>query len=123
MSVDQLENYLQFKRWYWTNDTEDIGYRYNYYAEGTESDYYGRPSGLGFEVLRRRQENAERDFLKVIDEYWRINTPDINGNPDGSIDDWWWFANNYIWANFPPVYWAYADLLNSAQIKYTPLFY
>jgi hypothetical protein len=52
--------------------------------------------------------------LKKLDEYWRINTPDINGNPDGSIDDWWWFANSYIWANFPPVYWAYADLLNSA---------
>jgi hypothetical protein len=36
------------------------------------------------------------------------------------VDDWWWYANDYIWNNFPPLYWGYADLLNHAQIKYVP---
>jgi hypothetical protein len=43
--------------------------------------------------------------------------------PCGDLDDWWWYANNYLWANFPPLYWGYADLLNKIEIDYTPLFY
>ena len=43
---------------------------------------------------------------------WRVNHLDDNGLPIGDVDDWWWYASNYIWANFPPLYWGYADLLN-----------
>lgn len=52
---------------------------------------------------------------------------DITGQPlrniNGDISDWWWYACNYFWANYPPVYWAMADMLNKIKIKYTPLFY
>lgn len=42
---------------------------------------------------------------------------------DGDINEWWWYACNYIWENFPPLYWGFADILNKAKIDYTPLFY
>jgi len=52
---------------------------------------------------------------------------DITGRPlrciNNDISDWWWYACNYVWANFPPLYWAVADMLNRLQIKYTPLYY
>lgn len=103
LTLAQLEPYLEFRRWYEvTSDTL---------------------SAFEKKLYQRRLENTERGFLKLLDSYWRVNTPDINGQPSGTIDDWWWYANHYIWANFPPVYWAYADLLNTAYVKYTPLFY
>jgi hypothetical protein len=41
---------------------------------------------------------------------------DITGLPlrciNADISDWWWYACNYLWANFPPLYWAVADMLN-----------
>ena len=56
-----------------------------------------------------------------IDDY------DVTGLPlrciNNDISDWWWYACNYMWANFPPLYWAVADMLNKLQIKYTPLYY
>lgn len=44
-------------------------------------------------------------------------------NCNGDINEWWWYACNYIWENFPPLYWGFADILNKAKIEYTPLFY
>ena len=79
--------------------------------------------GLGYEIQLQRVEKAEYGFLKTLADYWRVNHLDDNGLPIGDVDDWWWYASNYIWANFPPLYWGYADLLNQLQIKYTPLFY
>ena len=52
---------------------------------------------------------------------------DANGHPlrmiTGKRDDWFWYACNYTWANFPPIYWGLFDMLNEMKIKYTPLFY
>lgn len=57
----------------------------------------------------------------TIDDY------DISGLPlrciNGAISDWWWYACNYFWSNFPPLYWAAADMFNKMMIKYIPLFY
>lgn len=86
---------------------------------------------------------AEYKLLNLINDYWQMISPyyiwtaandcknssalDINGKYtrliNGDISDWWWYACNYIWANFPPLYWAAADCFNHIQIKYTPLFY
>lgn len=96
LPLNKLEGYMQFARWY------------NY----DSSDNFNK----------RRADQAEIGFLKLLANYWRINKI-CNNKPSGTIEDWWYYANNYIWENFPPLYWGYADLLNTAQIKYTPLFY
>lgn len=105
LTLDELENYMQFNRWY-SYDTTDI-YDTN---------------NLSTELNKRRADWAEIGFLKLLANYWRVNRI-CNGKSIGDINDWWWYANNYIWGNFPPIYWGYADLLNHAEIKYVPLFY
>ena len=73
---------------------------------------------------------AELEFLKTIQLYWRESSKymwekkswQTNGFT-GDISEWWWYACNYAWQNFPPVYWAYADLISNVKINYTPLFY
>ena len=96
---------MQFARWY-DYDTKDI------YDTGSLLD----------SVQKAKADQAELGFLKLLANYWRVNLV-CNGKPKGSIDDWWWYANNYIWENFPPLYWGYADLLNKAEISYVPLFF
>lgn len=86
---------------------------------------------------------AEYALLNIIHDIWQVIAPhyqwtitndypndneiDINGERkrviNANISDWWWYAANYIWANFPPLYWAAADCFNKIKIKYTPLFY
>lgn len=97
LPLTDLENYMQFARWY---------------------DYDNDFTGFN----KNRADWAEIGFLKLLANYWRVNKI-CHGKPNGTVDDWWWYASNYIWENFPPLYWGYADLLNVAQIKYTPLFY
>ena len=75
----------------------------------------------------------EYEFLKLLQTLWKTKkgqyrTIDKNGNKikveiKGTIEEWWWYACNYMWENFPPLYWGYADILNDATIEYTPLYY
>lgn len=103
-------------------------------------------------LYHKLRNDAEYEFLKILNSLWNTIAPffkwtsqkgiwldpdtneppskddyDITGLPlrciNGDISDWWWYACNYLWANFPPLYWAMADMLNKIQIKYTPLFY
>lgn len=109
LDLYQLENFMQFSRWY-NYDDVDI------YTAST----------LEAEVNKSRAERAEIGFLKLLANYWRVNRICTReGDPKiiGDVNDWWWYANNYIWENFPPLYWGYADLLNHAKIDYTPLYY
>lgn len=80
--------------------------------------------GVYIEPTRATSELSFEDQLK---QYPTDEDYDITGKPlrniNGDISDWWWYACNYFWANFPPSYWAMADMLNKIQIKYTPLFY
>lgn len=121
-NVEDLENYLQFRRWFEGTTMYEQVSQYSEYSNPFKNKF-NLLSGIYFEIYKKRVENAEKGFLKKLDEYWRVNRVDINGQPAGTIDDWWWFANSFSWNNFPPIYWAYADLLNTAEIKYTPLFY
>lgn len=130
-----LDHYLRFKVWYADKYTDDT----------TPNHYFTK------QYYKHKQQNAEYTFLKIINEIWQILSPyyswtaekgaffdcnhndysiqqyDINNKPlhtiNGDINDWWWYACNYLWANFPPVYWGAADTLNSLKIEYTPLFY
>lgn len=75
-----------------------------------------------YEYYKTKENRNEYKLLKLIHSYWKA-AKDIGLNINGSIEEWWWYACNYIWRNFPPLYWGYADILNDAKIKYTPLFY
>ena len=72
---------------------------------------------------------SDPDEIEPGDEIHGPNLDDydVTGLPlrciNNDISDWWWYACNYVWANFPPLYWAVADMLNRLQIKYTPLYY
>ena len=112
-------------------------YQNNYFAYG---------------LYNKLKNDGEYEFLKIINSIWGMIAPyfkwtslkgvwtdpdtgedptlddyDITGLPmrciNADISDWWWYACNYLWANFPPLYWAVADMLNRIQIKYTPLYY
>lgn len=113
-----MEDYLQFRRWY-----PSSGFDYDSLNDNYLNNFKDSILGLGYEIHQSRIEHAEIGFLKTLADYWRVNHLDANGQPEGDVDDWWWYANNYIWDNFPPIYWGYADLLNKLQIKYVPLFY
>lgn len=118
-NLDQLEDLIQFRRWY----EGDPGYEN--YKDWRSHTVTNTIADIGYEIWRNKIEQAEYGFLKTLADIWRVNHCDANGVPiDGQdIDVWWWFANNYMWENFPPLYWGYLDLLNQAQIKYTPQYY
>lgn len=144
---DLIDELLKFKIWYqeFTNQYKEENYYliYGYYkklqqdAEYTllrcihdfwsiVSPYFSWTSqrGVFIEPTRDKEDLSTDNYFKV---YPDENDYDITGKPlrniNGDISDWWWYACNYFWANFPPLYWAMADMLNKIQIKYTPLYY
>lgn len=119
-NLDQLEDLIQFRRWY--EGTPE----YENYKDWLKHDTnYESTDNFGYELWRNRIEQVEYGFLKMLADYWRINHLDANGLPDTNhdISEWWWYANNYTWNNFPPLYWAYVDFLNQMEIKYIPQYY
>lgn len=93
-----------------------------WYIENIEN----APDNFTKEYYLNKQINVEYGFLKLLHTYWQKQKGTILNDGtiiNGTIDEWWWYACNYIWANFPPLYWGYADILNDVEIKYTPLFY
>ena len=105
--ISEIDNASNFRLWY-LNDIENA-------KDNFSKEYY-----------LNKQINAEYGFLKMLHLYWQQQKGKIledSTEIKGTIDEWWWYACNYIWANFPPLYWGYADILNNIEIKYTPLFY
>lgn len=76
---------------------------------------------LAVEICKNRSIKIEYEFLKTLQKIWKANAGKVGCT--GNIEEWWWYACNYIWANFPPLYWGYADILNKMKIDYIPLFY
>lgn len=84
------------------------------------------------EYFKTQIVEREYEFLKELYFYWSYQKGTIldavDDNEDtytvkGEVDEWWWFAQNYLWDNFPPIYWTHVDILNNAKIDYIPLFY
>lgn len=127
-------------------------FKFNVWYEYFINKYRNSRNYFQKSFYHKLRANAEYDFLKIIHSIWSAISPffswssmkgvshdpdtdsplsledyDISGKPlrniNGDISDWWWYACNYLWANFPPLYWGVADMLNDIQIKYTPLFY
>lgn len=105
----KLESYIYFKNWF--IDSEG----YQLYASNQIS------IGGGFWKLLTTQ--IEIDFIKLLNNYWRLAHLNERGYSPVDAEDWWWYADNYIWGNFPPVYWGYVDILNEARIEYVPEYY
>lgn len=139
LDVESIEDYMQFRRWYESGINYDVYgniedapvdqrvYSNDYDENTTKLSMLTLLKNFGFELYQFRRENAEIGFLKTLAMYWRANSStDSNGSiswNNEDVDDWWWYANDYIWHNFPPLYWGYADLLNHAKIKYIPQYY
>ena len=104
-----IEEFLQFRRWY-----EGVK-GYDAYLSNPNSIYKG--------VWKTKIIKTEFNFLKLLNDYWRLAHLDENGYPTADAEDWWWNANNYLWINFPPVYWSYVDILNEIKVEYTPEYY
>lgn len=135
-TLAELEPYLQFRRWYEDEEYGDysktpydlriFSKNYNPNKTITQEELI---KTIGYEINHFKTENAEYGFLKLLADYWRVNKYKINSENDeiswnnADVDDWWWYACHYIWANLPPLYWGFADLLNHAQIKYIPQYY
>lgn len=139
-TTEDKDELTRFKMWY-----EDKNAFYKTYDDG--SNYFA------ISLYSKLRNDGEYQLLKIINSIWNIISPyfkwsagngvfidpdstanvislndyDVAGFPlrciNGDISDWWWYACNYLWANFPPLYWAMADMLNDIKIKYIPLFY
>lgn len=119
-----LEECLQFRRWYGDESTKDL-YTNNVILEPSDYNKDNKLEWFRNALYHKMNEDAEYGFLKRLSSFWIATHKDENNKviKDKGIDSWWWYACNYIWANFPPLYWGYMDLLNEIQIKYIPLFY
>lgn len=105
----RLESYIQFKNWYKDNE----GYQL----------YMDKVSLIGKGFWDTYINRIEIEYLKLLNNYWRLAHLDKNGFPTSDAEDWWWCASSYIWSNFPPSYWGYIDVLNEARIEYVPEYY
>lgn len=106
LPLDEVDKKLEFRKW----------------NEGFEN-YTLESKGFKAETFISKWQRDEYGFLKTLADYWRIYNSDEDGQISLDIDSWWWKANNYIWDNYPPLYWGYADLFNNATIEYVPQFY
>ena len=88
----------------------------------SEIEMYRNKDTFCYEYYRNKEVQLEYGFLRLLQDYWSIQEG-LNPYIKGDINEWWWYACNYIWANFPPLYWGLADILTDAKVDYIPLFY
>ena len=140
-NVDDTDELLKFKVWYEGElDYFERKEKSNYFARSLYKKYKNDGEYLFLRIINSIWSSiapyyswtAKRGVWTDPDEPLgtfgpKIEDFDITGLPlrciNNDISDWWWYACNYVWANFPPLYWAVADMLNRLQIKYTPLYY
>ena len=89
----------------------------------TEIEKYSKKgNSFGLEYFKNKEVQLEYGFLRLLQDFWSdLSYPEYGIT--GYIGEWWWYACNYTWANFPPLYWGLADILTRANIDYIPLFY
>lgn len=140
-SID-TDELLKFKVWYEKEITyfEQGGGKDNYFARSLYKKYKNDGEYIFLRIIHSIWSNIAQYYTWTVNRgVWTdpdkdsgehgpdLDDYDITGLPlrciNNDISDWWWYACNYVWANFPPLYWAVADMLNRLQIKYTPLYY
>lgn len=147
---DPLDELLKFKVWYEKelkifNGSSALDAKDNYFGRGLYNKYKNDGEYQFLKIIHSiwttiasyykwtalkgiwsDPDEIENDSsLEIVGP--QLDDFDVTGLPlrciNNDISDWWWYACNYVWANFPPLYWAVADMLNRLQIKYTPLYY
>lgn len=140
-SID-ADELLKFKVWYEKEITyfEQGKGKDNYFARSLYKKYKNDGEYIFLRIIHSIWSNIAQYYTWTVNRgVWTdpdkdenehgpdLDDYDITGLPlrciNNDISDWWWYACNYVWANFPPLYWAVADMLNRLQIKYTPLYY
>ena len=121
--IADLEECSQFRRWYGEDNINDVNSNDLIISNNSEETLSSLKQNFENAVRHKLNEDAEYGFLKTLCSYWNITHLNEQGKITSEIDDWWWYASSYLWANFPPLYWGYMDVLNELQIKYVPLFY
>ena len=128
-----------FNKWYETkiygnSNLFMIEYYYHkrYYAEqrflSIIDDYWNMVAPYYAWTARKGvYQQADKELAAENGQLYLDATFDVDNKPIHSItnhiSDWWWYACNFLWGNFPPIYWTTADMLNNMKIEYTPLFY
>ena len=114
---EDWENYIKFRLWEGNNiDYEDYLDRKlpdSYAKDKLTTNVYNNL--IKYSIKKYRIEKYETEFLKFLNDCFAYFGVDIN--------DWWWNSNNYMWINYPPLYWGFVDLLNKAKIEYVPQYY
>ena len=108
---EDLESLIEFRLWY--NDFEEKSLPESYAKELLEQKKY--KEFLSYSINRNKTEICEIKFLRFLNDCFNYFGIDI--------DQWWWNSNNYMWINYPPLYWNFVDLLNRASIEYIPQYY
>jgi hypothetical protein len=119
----EVEKFGQFRRWYGEDEDFYGDFNQEAYKAGDKCEPVIKNHDIVHSLIHKMNEDAEYDFLKLLASYWNVYHTNDEGRITDTIDSWWWEASNYMWANFPPLYWGYMDLLNQLTIKYVPLFY
>lgn len=109
--LSELEELIKFRLW--DGDFEQPDFPQSYSEE--KLDQTELTKLIYYSFKKYRVEKYEIQFLKLLDRYFSFLGVDIN--------EWWWNSNNYMWINYPPLYWGFVDLLNKAKIEYIPQYY
>lgn len=137
---DPVDELLKFKVWYQSQlQFHENSETYNYFAKSLFKKYKNDGEYAFLKIINSIWSSIAPYYTWTVNRgVWTdpdktgghgpdLDDFDITGRPlrciNNDISDWWWYACNYVWANFPPLYWAVADMLNRLQIKYTPLYY
>ena len=129
-SDDEIEENFEVKGEYTDEITGEVLTDYDegdlmnfrlYYMTEIEK-FTQKGNTFAVEYFKNKEVQLEYGFLRLIQDFWSdLNYP--NYGITGYIGEWWWYACNYTWSSFPPLYWGLADILTRAKIEYTPLFY
>lgn len=137
---DPVDELLKFKVWYESQlQFHESSESYNYFAKSLFKKYKNDGEYAFLKIINSIWSSIAPYYTWTVNRgVWTdpdktgghgpdLDDFDITGRPlrciNNDISDWWWYACNYVWANWPPLYWAVADMLNKIQIKYTPLYY
>ena len=133
--VDNIESNNNWSRassffWGWSGENQEkqkiYDYIYNYALEQFEI-LYNRPyeniindkiyDSFSNQLLYTLEIKRQLNFFELIQNSWKLNK---NSYIDGTIEEWFFNASNYIWDLFPPAFYSNVEFVKEIKIDYTP---